>query len=330
MPRKLLSQVDAFAPTDSQQVRRRLRLGATISRYLIRFTGNLVVTATATLAEDAPLGYLRSVDLVLNGGFPLRSLDARGIRFLNTVQQETPPQLTAPSGAIGTTAFVGEISIDLAQVDLLPPLDSYFWMDSTLLSGLELVFTFGAVADIILTGTATLTALNVVIYAEEVADYGGVTSRIQISRIQQAIAATGDLDLQLPALGPVYRGLAAHFTSANADPIRATSDDTILNTISVIADNLLRHIDSAPYRMVRADNKMLYALETMPAGWIFLDWARSKTVNDLLATGRTRQLTVRLNIAAAPANSFVQLYPMNGLLVTDRSGRLVRPAFNRR
>ena len=39
------------------------------------------------------------------------------------------------------------------------------------------------------------------------------------------------------------------------------------------------------------------------------------TLDDLLFTFCIQNVTVRLNVGAAPANSFVQAYPINALLV---------------
>lgn len=332
MARKLLRQVDSFGVgviADNTQVRRRMPLGVTLSRYYVRFTGSLVVgvAALTSVNEDSPYGYLRSIDTVLNSSTPLRNnVDGRGWFFLNRLQYGTPPQFAAPSTPTGTYAISAELSIDFGQNDLRPPLDAAFWLDTRLLSSLELVYQFGvgtsAVASAFTdfgqnsaTSTQTLNTPAVVVYAEEVADAGGFLSRMQITRIKQAIAATGNLDVQLPALGPAYRGIAIHYTSGNAVEFDATSDDTVDTDVSLIADNVVRHLDATPYRSVRQDNKTLYSIETMPAGWEFLDFARSKNLRDLIYTSRTRQLILRLNIGSAPANAIAQIYPLNALLV---------------
>lgn len=328
MARKILRKVASVAPVNNTVIRTRLPLGTTVSRYFLRYTATLTigVASVAAVLEDAPYGYLRSVDLILNGSFPLRSLDGRGYFFLNRIQEGTPPQNTPPPVTVGAAAIVAEFSIDLGQIDLRPPLDAAHWLDTRLLSSLELVITFGNEADIVnASGTSTqvLSAQNVDVYAEEVADVGGPLSRMRYTRIQQLVAATGDLDIQLPALGPAYRLIAVHATSqttpgggtAITDPIRQTSDDTIINTLSLIADNVVRHVDTSPYRSLRQDNKLFYHIETMPPGWAVMDFARSQNLRDLILTPRTRQLILRSNIASAPANAFLQVYPLDDLLV---------------
>lgn len=320
--RKVPRAVDTFTPTESQTVRRRMPIGLTTARYIIRFTGTLTVgVAVATILEDSPLGFIRNLELSLNGSFPLRSWDARAARFWNVYQQKTAPVLTAPSGAIGASNFVAEFTVDLEQVDLLPPNDRSFWLDTRRYSSVELVWTFGAAADVATLGgggTVALSALSIEVLADEVADLGGPASRMQASRQQQALTATGDTDIQLPALGPLYRAVALHFTSGNADPIRATSDDTILTSATLIGDNILRHVDAARYRNIRSENKGIAQAETFPAGWAVLDFAKAKHLADLVRTERTRQLILRLNVAAVPANTFVQTYPINALLLQRR------------
>jgi hypothetical protein len=333
MARKILRQHDAFSGTvniaDSSTLRRRMPLGTTLARYFCRFTGSFVVgtAALTSVNEDAPYGYLRSIDTVLNSSFPLRgNVSGRGHFFLNRIQYGTPPQFTAPPVGTGTTAIVAEFSIDYGQPDLASPLDAAFWMDSRLLSSLELVWTFGvansavasAITDIgVNSGTSTqvLNTPAIVVYGEEVADAGGFLSRMQITRIKQAIAATGNLDVQLPALGPAYRGIAIHYTSGSGNEFQNTSDDTVDTDVSLLADNVVRHLDAAPYRAVRQDNKITYSVETMPAGWEFLDFARSHNLRDLIYTSRTRQLVLRINVGAAPAGAVAEIFPLNALLV---------------
>lgn len=321
MARKVPRRVDVFTPVDSQTIRRRMPIGLTTARYLIRFTGTHTVTMAQTILEDSPLGYIRNIELVLNGSFPLRSIDARGAFFLNRYQQKTQPTLTPSAGGVGTTNFVAEFSLDLEQLDLLPPNDRAFWLDTRRYSSVELVYSFGTVADIASGGAGSLSALNIEVLADEVADLGGPASRMQHTRMVQAIAATGDLDIQLPALGPLYRAIALHFTSGTADPIRATSDDTVLSNATLIGDNILRHVDQAAYRQIRSENKQVAQAETYPAGWAVLDFAKKQHLADLVRTERTRQLVLRLNIAAAPANTFVQTYPINALLLRPGARR---------
>lgn len=319
MARKLLRLADSFTPTESQEVRRPMPLGTTLAGYVIRLTGTLTVgVAAATVLEDSPYGFIRNMAVILNGSFPLQSADARFYFFSNRQMHGTPPRVTAPAGAVGASNFVAEFRIPFSQYDLQPPLDSAWWLDTRLLNRLELVYNFGAAVDVATAGgggTVALSNLAIRVFAEEIADVGGPASRMQVARSQQQITATGDLDLQIPALGQAYRGIALHFTSGNADPIRATSDDTIMNTYSLIGDNVVRHYDATPYETMRSDSKTLYHVEVWPAGWVFIDYARSKTLRDILITSKTRQLIQRLNIAAAPANTFVQFYPLNALIL---------------
>lgn len=330
MARKLFRQVDQFTPVAGDTgVRRRMPLGSTLSKYVVRLTGTSTVgVAVATNLEDTPYGFIKRCDVVLNGSFPLMgNVHGRSYFAWNRFMNGTPPQFTAPATAIGASSFVAEYEIPFAQRDLLPPIDSGFWLDTRLQSSVELVFDFGVAADVQTAGgggTVALSALQITIFAEEIADVGGPTSRMQFQRQLVSLTATGVQDIPaggLPTLGPAYRQILLHYVSGNTDPIRATSDDTILTDVSLIGDNIVRHVDSSPYRLVRSDNKNLYNIETMPAGWAVLDFARSRTLRDILLTNRTRSLILRQNIAAVPANTFVEIYPINPLLVVRARGR---------
>lgn len=324
MARKILRQIETFTPVAGETgVRRRMPLGMTLAAYHLRLTGTLTVgVAAATILEDSPFGFIRSMQVMLNNSFPLSGdgMHGRIYFFLNRYQRGTSPRVTAPLAAVGASNFVAEWSHYFGQPDLVPPLDSAFWLDSRLLANLELVFNFGQAADVATAGgggTVALSNLALTIWAEEVADVGGPTSRMQINRLANAVSATGQQSFPtqgLPSLGPAYRAVALHFTSGNADPIRATSDDTILTDATLIGDNIVRHVDAARYESIRGDNKLTRSLETMPAGWAVLDFARSATLRDIILTARTRNLQLLLNIGAAPANTFVEIVPLTPLL----------------
>src|SRR5712691_4101219 len=116
--RILERSIRSYTPVDSQRDSTRLTLGAAIAGYRIRFTGNLVVTVAATIAEDAPLNYLRNIELIAGGSYPNRAHDGRFVNFWNNVQYMTANRRTAPAGGVGTSAFVAEIIVNLEQPDL--------------------------------------------------------------------------------------------------------------------------------------------------------------------------------------------------------------------
>ena len=343
MADKNIRQIETFTPVLSDTgVRRLMPIGLTTVAYHFRLTGTLTnAVAVATILEDSPYGFIRSLQLVLNSNFPLfgQGLHGRFYNFWTRYATKTAPRVTAPLAAIGASNFVAEWSMFLGQPDLLPPLDRAFWMDTRLLARVEHVYDFGGSVDVATPGgggTAVVSALSLTISAEEVADRGGPQSKMQFSRLLQAITATGVQNVPqggLPSLGQAYRAIALHFTSANADPIRATSDDTVLTDVTLIGDNLKRYWDATRYESLRAENKVLRSLEAMPAGWLVLDRAKAGTLGDVLFTNRIRSLIHTLNVAAAPANAFVEVYPITPLIVvpagnaggvrTD-TGRLLR------
>jgi len=324
---RILEQtVRTYTPVDTQRDSTRLRLGASLLGYRLRFTGNLVVTVAATVREDAPLNYLRNIEVLLGGSFPLRAHDARFLNFWNRIQYMSPNRLSAPAGGVGTNAFSANVDVLLEQPDLDPALGLKrgFLLDSRPLGSLELAVTPGTVTDLISAGTATLSALSINITEMAAQDVAGVLSRMQIARVQQAIVATGVQDLPLFAgAGVAYRAFALHFTSGDADPIRATSDDTILTDLTVIDSRGVRWLDAVPYEQLREKNRRTYGLEPIPAGWVIADFAQDHNIDDLLFTFGIQNVTVRMNVGAAPANTFVQCYPINALLVPAKTGQRV-------
>lgn len=338
MARTLDSLEAQFVPTNGQLgFRQRLKLGITVMKYLIRLTGTFTVGTNAVIVlEDSPYGYFRNLQLVLGGSFPLRSHDARAGRFLNRMQHGTDNLFVAPNAAAAAvTSVAAELTLDLEQPDLLPPLDRAFWLDSRRVANLEMVFDFGNQDDITTPnsgGTAnTFTVPQVTISSKQVQDEGGPLSRMQIAKIaQQAITAVGDQpDVLITALGPAYRGLLFHFVSQAAspsgvtDPLRESSDDSIPNTFTIITDNI-RYLDQRPYLSLRQEMKQNYMFENLPPGWALVDFARSHIVRDVLQTGNRRTVAVRVNAAAAPTGATMFVYPMNSIILTS-AGAVVLP-----
>lgn len=332
MAEKNIRTIETFTPVALDTgVRRQMPLGQTEVAFHFRLTGTLTVgVAVATILEDSPYGFIRSLQCVLNSNFPLfgQGLHGRFYSFWTRWATRTAARVTAPSGAVGASNFVAEWSMYFGQADLLPPNDRAFWLDTRLLARVEHVYDFGQATDVATAGgggTVALSNLLLAVSSEEVADRGGPASKMQFSRILQPISATGLQNFPqggLPTLGQAYRALAYHFVSGNADPIRATSDDTILTDVSLVGDNLKRYWDAVRYENLRAENKTLRSLETMPAGWAVLDRAKAGTLGDILFTNRIRSLINTFNVGAAPANTFVEIFPITPLIVLPADQRV--------
>ncbi len=316
--RPLVTERNVFtlvSPTENAQTRQRLPLGTTYQTLRIRLNGSLVVTTAGTIIEDAPQGYLRSLDLVLGGSNPLRVHDARMIAVLNQLQSGgAAPRLTTPSGGVGTTTFVAELFVDLWQPDLLYGLPRTFWLDTRYVSSSELVITLGGPATIMSGGAATTSGVNLAADLVEVLNRGGLLSRMQILRqVVQPVTATGTLDLQPFAGGGVqYRGFLIHATSGNADPNLAASDDTVITDTTLFESGGLRIVDAVPYERLRNEMRRNYNLRSsdLHAGWEMVDFAKEHHLDDRLDSRGAQNLTMRFTIGAAPANAFLQVYPL--------------------
>lgn len=288
----------------------RLDLGTTYQALRFRLTGNLVITVAGTVYEDAPLGLVKTLDLLVGGGQPMRSMDARAMFRLNHIQHGTQPRITTPAGGVGTQAFAAEWYLDMWQPDLGGGLARAFWLDADFLSSIAANFQIGDVADIF-SGTATITNPQIGVDVVEVLDFGGPLSRMQILRqVVQQIAATGIKDIDPFTGGGVnYRGFLIHATSGNADPNRASGDDTIISDVLLSVPSR-RITDAIPWERLRAETKRVYSMESVAAGWGLIDFAKEHHLADVLDTSGEQNVSMRLTIAAAPANAIVQVYPI--------------------
>jgi len=307
-------------------IRSNLPLGIAINRYKLRFTGTLTMGgAPGSLQPDSPYGFLKNLQLQLGGGFPLRNADGRFWKFWNTVQRSgVSPDFVAPSvGGGAVTAISFTTYVDLVQPDLDPPLDGAFVLDSRLVSGLAHVFDWGAATDIAV-GASTLTVPQMTIVEVDAADVRGAASRVQVSKQQVAsgsITASGTFDVPITAQGPAYRAIVLSARSGSTDPNLAVADDTIITAVSLIGDNAVRYYDLAPWTQIQNENKNTYGMVNgWPAGWVVLDFAKNRTLRNLLLTQNRKQVILRLTFASSlPSNPWVNVYPVNDILVVARA-----------
>lgn len=304
---------------------RPLPIGITAVRYKLRWTATYTQSATAgALQPDSPYGFLKNVQLQLGGGFPLRNHDGRFLKFWNFVQRfGVANRFVAPAvTANAVTNIVAELTVDLFQPDMIPPLSQAFVLDTRLLSGLALVFDWGVIGDIATNGS-TITPIQMVVTSCEAADVSGPSSRQQISKqlVQTAsITANGFFDVPITAQGPAYRALVFSFRSGATDPNDAAGDDTFASTLSLIADNAVRYYDQAPYVQIQQENIQTYSAQgTWPAGYAFFDFAKAQNLTNLLLTQLRKQLVARIVFGSSiPANAWVLVYPINDILVVKR------------
>lgn len=311
-------------------IRSNLPLGIAINRYKLRFTGTYTQgTGAGVLQPDSPYGFLKNLQLQLGGGFPLRNADGRFWKFWNQIQRHgVTPDFVAPSVAANAASAISFTTfVDLVQPDLNSPLDRAFVLDSRLVSGLAHVFDWGQPTDIATAGggtAATLTVPQMTVVEVDAADVRGAASRVQVSKQQVStgqITASGTFDVPITAQGPAYRAIVVSARSGSTDPNLAVGDDTIIASVSLIGDNAVRYYDLAPWAQIQNENKNTYGMVNgWPAGWVVLDFAKDGTLNNLLLTQNRKQVILRLTFASTqPANQWVNVYPVNDILVVARA-----------
>jgi hypothetical protein len=307
-------------------IRSNMPLGIAVTRYKLRFTGTFLMgAAPGALQPDSPFTFLKNLQLQLGGGFPLRNADGRFWKFWNTIQRSgVVPDFVAPSVAGNAQTSISFVTLmDMVQSDLNPPLDRAFVFDTRLVSGVSPVFDWGQATDIA-TGASSLTSPQMTIVEVDAADVRGAASRVQVSRQQVSsgnIVANSTFDVYIASQGPAYRAIVLSARSGNADPNLGVGDDTIVTAVSLIGDNAVRYYDLAPWTQIQNENKVVYGMiNGWPAGWVVLDFAKDRTLRNLLLTQNRKQLVLRLTFASSlPSNPFVNVYPVNDILVVARS-----------
>jgi len=315
-------QFTNITPGQSGDIRA-LPLGITAVGYKLNWTGTYTQSATAgALNADSPFGFFANITLQLGGGFNLKSADGRFWKFYNQIQRKgVPNNFVAPAvTSNAVTPISAQLFMDLAQPEMVPPLDQAFVLDTRLLSALNLVFNWGTAADIA-TNSTSITLMTMTVVSLESPTLAGPASRQQVSvQGPTAPTAAGNLDFIITSQGPAYRGIAISFRSGNTAPNDAAGDDTICNNISLIADNAVRYLDQEPYGQIQQENKAVFLMQSSwPAGWVVLDFAKDKTLAHLLYTQTRKQLILRLNLNSLPSNPWIVVYPINDILVIRRA-----------
>jgi hypothetical protein len=142
----------------------------------LRFAGTLAVTVLATLYEDAPLTLAKQITIMRGGekikNIGLNSRVAAAGKVAHFMAQRLYgflPELVAPAVGVGNNAFAFTTVIPFS----LPPKISKGMMPGgkhgcALMPSdkdVEIDIDFGAVADVIATGTATLTGVTIEVIA---------------------------------------------------------------------------------------------------------------------------------------------------------------------
>lgn len=308
----------AIVYSKNNAVRLELPNGLIQKRLVLRLTGNLVVgTAAATVFSDAPLGLVKKVELVGDGRRFLCSADGRDLWHLGRRMLRKKPELRAPATTVGTNAFSATMHLHSDALNFADSSESM--LDTRLFKKLELVITFGSETDISTAGGGGTilvdTTTQVDVMAVETAE--GV-HKIAFDHVlalsEQTITATNPDFLfgDIPQSG-LLAGILVRTTrdaGAGAGPVPV---DDIINTLSIVSDVSIRHVDKIKWRTLQSDEVTQFLIDGGDAntgqdvGYAYLDLSENGMFSSALNINALNKAQLKMDVTSGTGTQQVHV-----------------------
>ena len=264
-----------------------------------------VANGTA-VADDAPQRLIRRIELIADGRDTIKAITGAQLKYHNMFYLKEAPEATVSGFVIGAQTFTGFLTLQLEQPLSIKAIDTL--LDTRRHETIQLKITWGTGSDIIDPAATTTfvfsnVTLDVAVYeTTEPSDVLFSQHRdYYISR--QITATTSDFDISIP-VGNIIRSimLRCHTTTAG---ILALSD-TLVNRVSLIADNAFFPINRMLWYMVQERNNLDYEADGSPQGVALLDFSEDGRISAALQTADIADLKLRLDVTASGATDYVE------------------------
>jgi len=230
----------------------------------LRLTGNLVIaTANATIFSEAPLGLLKSVQVVGDGRRFLMNSPGRDLFRLAHVTWGKQAEIVAPSGTVGTRAFSATVRIDHEHLRAMDPVETLF--DPRLYKKVELKVAFGDPTSIATAGgggTIAFTNVSVDVLVDQTAE--GVDKILfdrTVTPDEAGVTASSALfTFKVPQNGLLAGVLIRTDRDAGAGAGPVPVND-LINNISLKSDTTIAHFDRVAFNTLRAENVLEFDLD---------------------------------------------------------------------
>lgn len=270
----------------------------------LRFNNVVTIgTATGAIAEGE-LNLIKNVAIKTSMGETICNLPGRALYRIAQYQRGSAPRKDANAAASGT--YRVSLPINFADFRMLRPTDTI--LNTWRYSYITLEVTYGTVADLYTTvGTASMTAsIDVEIVRTRARLPGKALPLFQInydsfSPIDASVATQIRLQIsrdlaykRLYAFECSAGSAGVPFSGVPADDVKAT--ETIVGGTRTVAYKRIHEV-------IQDDNRMIYGLESPPAGFTVFDFVRDGSVNSALWSAEFPELlyqwTNKAGVAAA-------------------------------
>lgn len=298
-------------------------------RLLIHFSGTATigVANALTLNSEDVLALFPSIRIVRNGSEVLQDLDGGSLYRMALYNNGTAPSLF-PIGTVnvgGPYAFSGSIPIDFSSERLYTP--SMTLAKAVGTSSFQLQVTFGNLLNVFVpnaTTTLSLNVLNTTVHGVEIMDLSGTFADKIIRGVNKLMPSTqADFEMLLTT-GPLYRRIFLKSWSAGSGGVpQFTLRDDIINNIRVVVDGSLYLADRYQFTILKEHNKMVYGLESTPAGYAVIDFAEDGNPQGLLNTSGASEVKLLLDVTTANGTAPFNIIAIPEVIVPAPAGGVV-------
>lgn len=275
-----------------------------------------VVTRTAgttdgIVRDNAPAQLLRQIEIRANGRDVIKSLDFEGLVRLTQLRYGTAGNHTILVGTATTTCYIYGI-LSFAMWRSVKPFDTLF--NAKPLTTLEAILTYGAITDMFTTTYDSTYAISGLVYLssrEAVGLKDDAILPVNKEAAQEATisASQTDFPLQLNyAKDLAYRAIVLR---AKVDNVLSNA---VINNVQLKSGGVIFvNINS---RRLRARNKYIYGVETMPTGYYAIDFSEDGRLGDSLDTSGLSSLTLILDVTQSGTTDKVKVYTTEIIIPT--------------
>lgn len=238
--------------------------GLLLKRINIRLSGSVVFATNpvTSVNSETPLGLLKRIELTADGRKPFFSVDGRMQYRRNQFDRSKAGELTGiTSTAVNTYPVSAYISLDCESVRSVNPIFSY--LDTRLYDNLRINITWGAITDIVVPGTSTVTITGVVadIQAEFTTEgFEHVLFNKVVMSDEFSVVSTSS---QLKQIVPRNGLLQSILFRSDIDQVVS---DTQINNITLRSENSVLHMDHLTWATLQSANTVEYELDSAVIG----------------------------------------------------------------
>jgi len=260
------------------------------------------VTAAATAYNEGENKLIKRIEIVANGRDTIKSIDGPALNRLNQILMGSANEASAVPTAVGSSqAMNSTVVLDFAMPRAIKPIDTL--LNAFKFSTLELRITWGSEKDVYSANSANVTidSASISVHSiESIGNQGGMINKAFTAE-KEVTATSSEFQFALP-VGNMYRGMLIH-SEVDGNP-----NNSVINSLELRSGTDVHRKWDWP--ALQDHNKIEYALESMPSGYAFVDFAPDGYLSEALATAQMSNLDFIFNVTKQTGTNKIRVYPV--------------------